>query len=76
MTDSTVTIDPAPIPPISEEQAQHAARVVAGAAHDADDAAMLLAALGLLDGGRIVAPRVPIDVRNIKNPKDMVRGRR
>jgi hypothetical protein len=61
MSDSTVTLDPQPIPPITEAQAQAAARTVAAHALNAADAQMILSALGLLERGRIVAPPIPFD---------------
>lgn len=61
MSDATVTLDPAPVPPITEAQAQAAARTVACHALDAADARMILSALGLLERGRIVAPWVTAD---------------
>jgi len=38
-----------PVPTLDDEQATRAARYVAGAAEDAEDARLLLAALGLVD---------------------------
>jgi hypothetical protein len=40
MSDSTVTLDPAPVPPITEAQAQAAARTVAAHALNAAEAAI------------------------------------
>ena len=66
-TDDGIPVDAAPLPPVTQAQAEAAARTVVRLAPD--DHKAILRALGLLRDGRIQPPPGILGGREIVNPK-------
>ncbi len=71
-----LTDDDRPIPALDPQVVRRAALAVCDRARDADDAALLLDVLGLIDGHGLATPRPAAGVLNCAPVIDIKRGRR